>query len=150
VQLAERNTKITERAVILIEHVIARPHAETASDPYFHAGSVLVFTLKNFGNTVAHAVGIKGSVHYLTGSRPFSAKADSTVAPQGRSEWVTDTLFVNNREAELRRANEGDNAVRYEVEAMYRDVFGQNHTYKAKGVYIPVLRGFTIETSTSD
>jgi len=156
VRLAEHNTSITERAVILIESVVAKPQIGGAH-PYFSANSVLVYTLKNYGSTVAYEVKTKGTIYYPGGVRNFSDKAGSTIAgttiaPQGRNEWISDPMFRAHpqQDSQITIANQGEGIVRYNIEVTYKDAFQKTHVYKAEGEYIPVLRAFTIMGSTSD
>ena len=59
VEQAEHTTSMTERAVVLIESVVAQPQTGPVA-PYFDLRSVLVFLLRNYGQTVANKVKLKG------------------------------------------------------------------------------------------
>jgi len=152
VALAEQVTTITQRAVILIESVVAKPQIGGAH-PYFSANSVLIFTLKNYGSTVAREVRAKGNIYYPGGVRNFSDKASSTIAPQGSNEWISDPMFFANpqQDRQITIANQGsEGVVRYDIEVTYKDAFEKIHVYKAEWAYIAVLRAFTIMGSASD
>ena len=148
---AKNSTAVTERAVILIDSVVAEPQIGPTA-PYFSANSVLIFTLKNFGSTVAHEVRAKGNVYYPGGVRIFSDNASSTIAPQGSNEWITDPIFPNSskRDNQILIANKGEGIVRYDIEVTYEDAFKETHVYKAEGLYIIISKAFTIMGSTSD
>ena len=119
---------------------------------------LLIYTLKNYGSTVAYEVKTKGTIYYPGGVRNFSDRAGSTIAgstiaPQGRNEWISDPMFLANphQNRQITIANQGsEGVVRYEIEVTYKDAFQKPHVYKAEGEYIPILRAFTIMGSTSD
>jgi hypothetical protein len=151
VRLAERNTAITERALVLIEDVSAQPMINP-EDEYLEEHSMIVFTLKNFGDTAAHSVKLKGDVAFPTVTMKIHERPESTIPPQGVGKWITSSLVTQIPKEEIHSLNRGSVKVRYAIEVTYTDVFdsSRTHTYKAEGQHIPLLRGFVVISSTSD
>jgi hypothetical protein len=150
VEQSERAISITERAVLLIESVIAEPQIGPTA-PYFNSNSVLIFTLKNFGSTVAYDVRAQGQLQYPGGVRELKDVTSCAIAPQGRNEWILQPLFSPSPtlDEQIRIANQKD-FVKYNIVVTYKDVFKKSHIYRADGAYVPVLRAFTIVGSTCD
>lgn len=144
---AEQATAITQRAVVLIESIEAKPQIGLAH-PYFAPNTVIVFTLKNYGATVAHKLTVKGEV--MPGELTLAGAQEVTIAPQGLNQWITISLANRIPHDEIDKINIGNASLTYEVYVTYTDVFGKTHEYKTAGQYIAVLRGFITGSSTSD
>lgn len=148
VELAERNTAVTERAVVLIESVVGEPQ-EGGAWPYLRGSNVIIFTLKNYGATVAYDVKITGEVKCTGKSLGINGAQGVTMAPQGSNQWITASLLTKIPDREINVLNR-DGGLTYEIDVTYADAFGKTHQYRAMGQYIPLLRGFITGNSTSD
>jgi hypothetical protein len=152
VKLARHNTAITERALVLIDSVCAEPPPRP-DEGYFNTESIVVVTLKNFGDTAAHSVTVKGKIHFPGGTEGFHEWSPSTVPPQGIRKAITWSLGQRLTADRLRPINFGKGTeMSFTIEVTYTDVFdtAKVHTYKAEGQFIPTLRGFVITSSTTD
>ncbi len=149
---AAERVVISERAIVLIDDVSAQPMVKP-EDEYLNPSSVIVFTLKNFGDTAAHSVNLKGQIEFPNNkSTNIHNRPESTIPPQGTGKWITWSLGAIIPKEEIRSLNYDDVKVRYSIEVIYRDEFdsSRTHTYRATGQYIPVLRSFVVISSTSD
>ena len=149
VALSERNTRVTARAVVLLDKVIALPTAGPNED-YFTKKSLIMATLKNSGSTLAKGVKLTGEMRYPCGSFEFRELPEATIAPQSVNEWITLSLgglgsVSDDTIADLNRKN---NFFTFEIRVTYKDVFENPYEYKVCGLYIPLLRRFII-TSTA-
>lgn len=149
VDLAEHNTATTERAIILIESVVAGPQTGLAF-PYLAANSVLIFTLKNYGATVAYSVNVTGKVSSADGSLEINGAQGVPLAPQGSNQWITKSLLTQIPPDEIKRINAAERPFTYHVDVTYDDAFGNSHEYEQEGQFIAVIRGFVTGSSTSN
>jgi len=112
VEQAEHTTLMTERAVVLIESVVAQPQTGPDAD-YFDLRSVLVFLLRNYGQTVANKVQLKGTYQWARGSENLRDMPETTMAPQGSNEWITSSFRQRMTADDIDRINKTENALSY-------------------------------------
>lgn len=151
IQLAERNTAITERAVLLLESVDTRP--ETGAEEWpLEDRTLIAFTLKNYGGTVADAVKLTGEVTSENISLKIHEKPEITIPPNGSATWITYSLKAAiNRNQLFAIGVDGTLRLYYRVDVTYKDVFTDKpHCYTAEGQYIPLLKAFITACSKSD
>jgi hypothetical protein len=139
-------TETTERAVVLVEKVIA-----TKPGPAFGLdhSSVVVFTLKNFGHTIAYSVKLSGLL-LGPGRDLIPEMPATTIAPQGKASWMTRSLGAWVPAENLKRINERSTWLEYKIDVTYKDAFEREHVYQCNGQYEPALNEFLIIGSTSD
>ena len=146
---AKNATAVTERAVIVIESVEVANITNLTSGLESH--NVIVFTLKNFGQTIANSVKFTGKMSGIC-QWPFPDIPTSNIAPQGTFSWATTKsvgVWIGD-ENNIRRVNERRGWLEYNVTVTYIDVFENGHTYHCEGRYEPALKKFLITSSTSD
>jgi hypothetical protein len=144
---AERTTSLTERAVVVIEDV------RVSSSDVIGPETVVIFSLKNFGETVAHAVKLKGDLKTIVGSGFLRDTPEVTLAPQGANQWITSSLktrIVERLDYVIASMNKIEGELRYNIEVTYSDIFGKSHWHKAEGHYVPLLKEFINTSSSSD
>lgn len=141
-------SKQTQRAVVLIEKVIGLPEPQSIHDTYFKPETVIAFTLKNYGWTVANAVALTVTIYTPKGS--FDAKLPTvTIAPQAIVEWITVSLrskVVTNES--INQINNAEAKLIYEAFITYRDVFDLDHKHRTTGQYMTLLRKFIVSSSS--
>jgi hypothetical protein len=144
---AEQTTALTERAVVVLENVRA------STPEYIGAETVVIFTLRNFGETVAHSVKLKGDLKTSFGTGFLRDTPEVTLAPQGVNHWITSSLQTKIGETlayVISNMNKEEGTLRYKIEVTYSDIFGKSHSHKAEGHYVPLLKKFINTSSTSD
>lgn len=149
---AEKTTHLTQRAVVLLEDVVAVPHGDE-NDYHLLPNSILVFTLRNYGATVAYNVKLVGSVEFADETEKImelNGDPSASMAPQSAHKWITYSLIAKLTPAEIAKAVMGNNILTYVIDVTYEDVFGKPHKYRDVGNYISPLRGFVSGGSTSD
>lgn len=146
---AEKTTHVTQRAVVLLEDVVAVPQGGE-NECYLQPNSLLVFTLKNYGATVAYKVKVEGKIRFGEKIIRLFGDPGATMAPQGSHKWITASLVPQLAVEEVEEASSGNNLLTYVVDVTYEDAFEKPHTYRATGSYIAPLRGFVTGGSTSD
>jgi hypothetical protein len=149
VRLAERNAAITGRAVVLVESVTVANRSSEVSQLESH--NLIIFTLKNFGQTIASSVEFSGKMCGVC-QWPFPDVPTFNIAPQGAFSWATPKSLgawigdeINISAINGRRA-----WLEYSVIVTYIDAFEKKHTYHCEGRYEPALKQFLITSSTSD
>jgi uncharacterized protein (UPF0333 family) len=143
VSLAERNAKLTARAVVLIDTV--RFNTEG-----IQLNSTILFTLKNFGRAIAYRVKFSGVIGGV-GQLPIEETPSNTIAPQGNSSWMSKSIsaFLLPPEIRIGQINSRLVELNYKIDVTYEDAFGP-HAYHCEGKYEPALKEFIITSSTSD
>lgn len=149
VKIARKNTAIIERAVVLLESVVAEPHG-ASNEHYLLPNSILVITLKNYGATVAYKVIMEGKIVFEDKTMMLHGAPGATMAPQSSHKWITYSLVATIPHEDIERAVTGNNLLSYVIDVTYEDVFGKAHKYRDVGSYISTLRGFISGGSTSD
>ena len=92
---------ITERAIVLIDNVKAITRGPAFGlEPH----SVVIFTLKNFGRTIAHDVKLKGALTGV-GNDPLDEMPPTTIAPQGTNSWVSRSIVYWINEETIKKIN---------------------------------------------
>ncbi|HMG04417.1 MAG TPA: hypothetical protein VK581_03090 [Chthoniobacterales bacterium] len=152
VEQSDRSTSITQRALILIESVTSEPEfsAGERQGYYFHGYKILVFTLKNYGATVAYNVNVTGEVKFGEKSLGLNGAQGMTLAPKGLNKWITKSLGGNIPSDEIEQTTIGKRPCTYWVEVKYNDAFGNPHKYRSEGQFIAILRTFITGSSISD
>jgi hypothetical protein len=142
---AKQTALVTERAVVVLENARASP------TEFIGFETVIIFTLRNFGETVAHAVKLKGDLTTLGGTGFLRDAPEVTLAPQGANQWITSSLGTRiGQDYVIKTMNTEEGNLRYEIEVTYSDVFGKSHWHKAEGHYVPLLKEFINTSSSSD
>lgn len=143
---AVKTSLMTERAIVLVENVRATTQGEAFG---LESYSVVVFTLKNFGRTIAYSVELSGALTGV-GKSPIEQMPPTTIAPQGTNSWLTKSLGAWIDEPTLSRVNNRQSLLEYKIDVTYSDSFKQPHRYHCEGRYEPALKQFLITASTSD
>jgi len=151
---AVSNSKISARAVVLIDNVrFSSPHPEI--------NSTILFTLKNFGPTIAYRVRFTGEISGPGGgpesTEPGTAKLaiaetpSNTIAPQGSVSWMSKSIsaFLQPMPLRVQQIIGRTADLTYRLDVAYDDAFGEPHTYHCEGKYETALNGFIV-TSSSD
>ncbi len=152
-----KTSRLTERAIVLIDSVI------------FNTGelryeSIVLFTLKNFGRTIADSVELTGELVINAGALLDNARDETrqwtldqtspaTIAPQGTNTWITRSIGIWTGvidEALIKTINHQLTKVQYNINVTYVDAFKESHRYRCEGRYEPALGKFIITSSTSD
>jgi hypothetical protein len=137
---------VTERAIVLIDNVKALTKGPAFGlEPH----SVVIFTLKNFGRTIAHDVKLKGALTGV-GNDPLEEMPPTTIAPQGTNSWVSRSIVYWINEETIKKINARGALLKYEIDVTYKDSFHKDHGYRCEGRYEPALKQFLITSSTSD
>ena len=139
---AVNTSMVTERAIVLIDSV-------TLNTDKLRYESVVLFTLKNFGRTIAHSVELTGMLHG-PGQWPLDKMPSNTIAPQGTNTWVTRSIGNWIDDGLIQKINVRASTLQYKIDVTYMDAFQKAHRYHCEGRYEPALTKFIITSSTSD
>ncbi len=145
---AKSATEKTERAFVLIESVVVGNRSSEVSQLESH--NLIMFTLKNFGTTIASSVKLSGK---LCGNCqwPFPDIPTASIAPQGVFSWVTtQSIGAFIPDDSLRRINSRHAWLEFKIKITYLDAFERGHTYLCEGRYEPALKQFLTISSSSD
>jgi hypothetical protein len=142
---AVANSRATERAIVLIDTVEA-----TMITPAHgvDSASVIIFTLKNFGRTIANTVEFTGTLTGV-GQLPLEELPPTTIAPQGTNSWITKRLGEWVNEATIQLINAKGLLVEYKITVTYSDTFDR-YKYHCEGRYEPSLKRFLITANKTD
>lgn len=135
-------SRVTERAIVLIDTVAL--NTDRLQD-----SSIVLFTLKNFGRTIADSVQLTGKLEGI-GQDPLEVTPPKTIAPQGTAEWMSRSVIYWISHDHIAKINQRAMPLGYKIDVTYVDAFQERHNYHCEGRYEPVLRRFTITNSTSD
>lgn len=145
VQMSEQNCAELERAVVLLEKVEGLPQTGLAH-PYFRANSTIVFTLKNYGRSLAKEIEVTGEVacEGITLDLSDQSPPSTEIAPQGVSEFFTSSIGQSGiKDEAITRLNQNKTYLTYILKVTYKDAYGARR-YRATGEYVPTLRKFII------
>jgi hypothetical protein len=123
---AAESALITEQAIVLVDSV-------TINTDELKYGSVVLFTLKNFGRTIAHSVEFTGRLHGL-GQWPLDKTPPATIAPQGTNTWVTEYIgkWLGNDDS-IQTINLRLSTLQYEIDVTYMDAFPEVASVSLRG-----------------
>lgn len=148
VKYARETASKTERAVVVIESVVVGNRTSEVSGLDGH--NLIIFTLKNFGQTIANSVKLTGKMCGIC-QWPFPDIPTSNIAPQGKFAWATTkAVGVWLGDDHRHSVNERRAWLEYKITVTYVDVFENPHTYDCEGRYEPALKQFLITSSTSN
>jgi hypothetical protein len=142
---AAENILITERAIVLIENVEATMRGEVFG---LESHSVVVFTLKNFGRTIAYSVKLTGFLLGV-GQDPIQEIPPTTIAPEGKNSWMSRSIGNWINEELIKKINARTSTLAYKIDVTYTDAFQKGHWYRCEGRYEPALKRFIVTSSTS-
>jgi hypothetical protein len=99
--------------------------------------SVIVFTLKNFGRTIAYSVKLKGALTGV-GQDPIQEISPTTIAPEGTNSWMSRSIGSWINEELIAKINARTSTLAYKIDVTYTDAFQKNHWYRCGGRYEPL------------
>jgi hypothetical protein len=139
---AKSTSEKTERAIVVVDSIAT--NTEKLEDY-----TIVTFTVKNFGRTIAGDVELTGKFSGVAGW-PMDAMPKAMIAPQGTNSW--DTRSIGNWIGKdlIHKINNDISPLQCTIEVTYADAFGSTHTYHCEGKYHPGLRQFIVVGSTSD
>lgn len=148
VKNAKDSLLVTERAVVLVRDIDAYRWAQPGT---LDASTVITFTLKNFGRTMACNVAFKGKLEVTDGkSDELPQSASCTLAANGKNMWNSKPLGSWLDNTILHNINEGRAGFGYLVELIYWDVFGEQHSQEVVGDWDIRVRRFGFAADKSD
>jgi hypothetical protein len=141
---AVNTSLISERAVVLTDSI-------TLNTSDLAYTSVVLFTLKNFGQTIADSVELTGKLCGGLGQWPLEKMPPATIAPQGTNTWITEYFgkWIGDEDT-IKTINVGLSVLQFEIDVTYTDAFEKSHRYHCEGRYEPALKQFLITASTSE
>jgi hypothetical protein len=144
---AEQTQRITERAVVLVQSVIATNlGGDGLGLGALGETTAVVFTLKNFGRTIAQSVTFTGA---LTGAGhwPIEESPPIIIAPQGDNSWNSKSLGTWLNKQTIDEVNSGKLWLGYKIDVIYFDIFGVTHKYHCEGRYERGMQRFVTTQS---
>ena len=145
---------ITERAIVLIQSVEVNMRAGSNIE----LTAIVIFTLKNFGRTIARNVELTGKL-FVTGLGELAVEKlpPTTIAPDGSNSWITPSInhLIGDDVTLALISQVGlggtslETKLEYAINVTYRDAF-REYRYNCVGRYEPNLKKFLITGSTSD
>jgi hypothetical protein len=150
IENARASAARTDRAIVLIDNIAYGPKTYEISG--IELKTRVIFTLKNFGRTMANNVNLHGGL-----IPTFRAKdvlnveklLPTTIAPQGANSWTVPALQNLLKPEEADSINQSRGELAFHITATYEDAFGK-YKYQCTGRFDPVLKRFLITGSISD